>query len=358
MSDAPPTHGFDDGALRAPPASASAAPQDHASTGPDAPVQTIQTWADGDDEVHQAVHCGQPDEYSRAMWAGFVGGGVGIYFAVAAIPVALWMMAARFFRLPPYILFALPIGLLLVFAVFGVRKLIRHVIESSKWRREAHTADLSRRVIIVGTLAAREKIGQDLAREETQHGDAPFEPVIVYALTGHRPIAASVAGILVGFVVVFAFQAFFVEKFWMHVNYLHFLIAAGVGELIGALIIPVYYRVTPGRVDVMAYPLLGAGKPSVTAYDLKRCQLIVRAGWMRASIVDPTRPGRAVTERMKRYTARYTVKTPGGGTKSPEYFASATLSYAVFGRREFALALLRAATTKHATPPLPDDRLI
>ena len=137
-------------------------------------------------------------------------------------------------------------------------------------KAEAHTADLSRRVIMVGTLAAREKIGRELAREQTQHGDSPFEPVIVYAPTGHRPVKASVAGIIVGFVAVFAFQAVFVERFWMHINYLHFLIAAGVGELIGALIIPVYYRASPGRVDVLVYPLLGAGAPAVTTYDLRR----------------------------------------------------------------------------------------
>lgn len=40
---------------------------------------------------------------------------------------------------------------------------------------------------------------------------------------------------------------------------------------------PVYLRVSPGRVDLLRYPLLGAGKPAITSFDVRHAKVTCRA---------------------------------------------------------------------------------
>lgn len=92
---------------------------------------------------------------------------------------------------------------------------------------------------------------------------------------------------------------------------------------------PTYYRVVPGRVDIMKYGMLGPGAPDVEKLDLRACRVSADAGSgaVRIELAD--------------------------GTRKYLQFQGTTAS-----RMEFAKVVAEAAISPHPTPPLPDDALV
>lgn len=92
---------------------------------------------------------------------------------------------------------------------------------------------------------------------------------------------------------------------------------------------PTYYRVVPGRLDIMKFPMIGLRKPEVERVDLRqpRVSADARSGAIRLERAD--------------------------GARSYIQFQGTLAS-----RMEFARSVAEAATSPHAAPPLPDHELV
>lgn len=103
---------------------------------------------------------------------------------------------------------------------------------------------------------------------------------------------------------------------------------AGPAALIAALMWPTYFRIVPGRLDVLAYGLLGHGKPQLASIDLRTSRLLV-----------DTNRDMVIVER--------------------EGQEAVSLTFAgVPDRLGFARSVLEAARCTVPTPPLPEDELV
>lgn len=92
---------------------------------------------------------------------------------------------------------------------------------------------------------------------------------------------------------------------------------------------PTYFRVVPGRLDVLKYSMLGSGKPEVQKVDLRQGRLSVEAA-----------------------TGRLRIDLPSGERLYTQFHGSSS------NKIEFAKAIAEAAISPHPTPPLPDDELV
>ncbi len=108
-------------------------------------------------------------------------------------------------------------------------------------------------------------------------------------------------------------------------------VAAGVATAM--FLWPTYYRVVPGRLDVMEFSSLGRIPVRVTRYDLADA-------WLEIDLIRD-------------------VVVIGHYDERGEPYTDAELSVGMMRRRtEFAHALLLAAISTHEAPPLPDDALL
>lgn len=162
--------------------------------------------------------------------------------------------------------------------------------------------------------------------------DSPFEPRIFRfpfapPPNGRHRILAFVVMIPVSIAIVFSVPRAF-----------GFTPSLG-AELVFAVIIlttlpflvlwPTYFRLSPGRLDVMRFSIFGRGRPIVETFDLRRCRVMVNG-----------RVGALL------------LTTPDG--KQSLY----VWGWLMRRRSELIVAIFEAARSRHPTPPLPDDALV
>lgn len=102
--------------------------------------------------------------------------------------------------------------------------------------------------------------------------------------------------------------------------------------LFDAFLMPVYIRIAPGVLDVLRFPILGAGRAVSERYDLRTARVCVDLDMRYARIDDLTRPSH------------------------PVLFLH--LPSLLGGHGTTAADILRGALTTSPTPPLPDDALL
>jgi hypothetical protein len=133
--------------------------------------------------------------------------------------------------------------------------------EPGEWR-----SDPSYRVRFIGPREAYDRLGPI--------EDEAFEPELFYAFLAARLTKGQIA------VWVMTTTAFYVLMFFSGVT--NFAMMGGLvfwtpfslGMIATALLWPTYIRVVPGRLDVLAYPILGSGAPALHSYDLRSMQVI------------------------------------------------------------------------------------
>jgi hypothetical protein len=105
-------------------------------------------------------------------------------------------------------------------------------------------------------------------------------------------------------------------------------ILIGPAVTLTALMWPTYFRVVPGRLDVLAYGPLGHGPPRMNSIDLRASRVLVDTNrdWI---VVEPE----------------------GQGPVGLELAG-------VWNRMEFARSVLEAARCRTPSPPLPEGELV
>jgi hypothetical protein len=108
----------------------------------------------------------------------------------------------------------------------------------------------------------------------------------------------------------------------------HFWAGMAVAILPYLFLWPAYLRMSPGRVDILEYGLLGSGAPRVRHIDLRGAKVLVMSS-MRGIVIEP----------------------PDGPPLVVQ--CGTTLRW-----HELVRALFNAARSKHPTPAMPDDALV
>lgn len=188
------------------------------------------------------------------------------------------------------------------------------------------------RVRCIGSDGAVRRLGE-ISRE-------PFEPMIVRAVLVDRPtrafywvwgVSALVsAGLL--YLGLRAAGASMLSGFpTAAFGQMYFAFGVSAGTMVAGFVFPCYIRIAPGRVDVLKFPALGLGRPTISKHDVRHgnVTLLLRA---RAAVLQPFCDSKDVY---------------------------ATIMYAgALGQRDIARAILAASISEHPTPPMPDDALI
>jgi len=167
----------------------------------------------------------------------------------------------------------------------------------------------------------------------TSIGNQPFEPRIYRSITGPAAFTKGRrAAIIVCCIVVYAAELAIARVLMHGVNaavvYLMLTGLLGQAALIAAMMWPTYFRLVPGRLDILAYGLLGHGKPKLESIDLRASRVLV-----------DTNTDTLIVEREGKEAVGLT-------------FAG------VPNRMEFARSVLEAARCTASTPPLPEDELV
>lgn len=156
--------------------------------------------------------------------------------------------------------------------------------------------------------------------------DVPFEPIIV-----ERQYAASSMGfiIFVGLFLAFAVQFLFDGIFGQRTSY------RGIGFLLGftlvwipARIRPLYYRLVPGRMDLLRFSMISGKARLLKRIDLGKARIRVSFAKQSAEI-----------------------RSSDGDREDIRLWALAE-------PHEFIRGLFQAAICTHPAPPLPDDQLL
>ncbi|OWY71759.1 hypothetical protein B7486_08820 [cyanobacterium TDX16] len=157
--------------------------------------------------------------------------------------------------------------------------------------------------------------------------DVLFEPIIVQQAM--RPVSMVASVVLV----LSAFAAFII---WC--SPLVMSIGAVLGFALAQLVVlvplaieqilPVYYRIAPGRMDVLKFSTISQKGKLVESYDLRSVRITILCNKRR---IDIEEPGRA------------SVRIP---------------LYCFLKPYEFARGILQGAVSTHPAPPLPDDELL
>ncbi len=118
------------------------------------------------------------------------------------------------------------------------------------------------------------------------------------------------------------------------------------------LALPTYFRLSPGRLDIFAYPFMGRSKPRVRTYDLRRVGLCVHLGvW--AAALEPERPFEGEHEPEMVRSKAWPYNKTRAPDRRPEHISLGLIPR----RREFVCKLFQAARTDEPTPPLPEREL-
>lgn len=231
-------------------------------------------------------------------------------------------------------------------------------------------SDLSKRVRIVGPARVL------YAARPQPAGD--FEPqvfLVPFALPDRRTLAiiayAVLSAALMGVVVVF-------QRFGLlpkNSGPWNFWAAMGVASLPLALAWPTYLRVAPGRLDVLRYPFLGSGAPTITKLDLRSSRVVVNVakGVIRIGPVTQTGvAGLSAPEAGQQLSPSAAPEAKGLVSSAPPSAAGATtaasadvlipdvvipIGFWVPRRAQLARAIAEGAVSTASTPPLPDDAL-
>ncbi len=164
-------------------------------------------------------------------------------------------------------------------------------------------------------------------------GDASFEPRVYRSLSGAAGIGrVRRAALTVTFVAMVGALVFTARVTVGPVGGWHtYLVIASLcpsAAVLTSLSWPTYFRVVPGRLDVIAYGFLGIGRPRVMRLDLRSSRLLVDANHDRV-LIDT--PGRALL---------------------------AVMTAGIPDRLDFARSVLEAARCRQPPPALPDDELV
>lgn len=173
--------------------------------------------------------------------------------------------------------------------------------------------------------------GRDLVHALGPLGDDAFEPAVFpvpFALPRRTKWAWIVWSVLsaagIGGVIIF--------RHVLHIGRgepYEYWAAMGLAAAPFAFLWPTYFRVSPGRFDLVRYPMLGAGRPTVTGFDLRRSRVRLHAAGQFLVIETPDR----------------IVHSLHFGQWTPR-------------RLELTRAILQAARWRFDTPALPDDDLV
>jgi hypothetical protein len=156
--------------------------------------------------------------------------------------------------------------------------------------------------------------------------DVPFEPIIV-----ERQLAASslVFVMFLGIVVGFVLQCGFSEYFQRHVSF------TGAAHMIGLTLVwiparlrPLYYRLIPGRMDILRFSVLTGNARLIDQFDLR--QAIVKVSFAKQRAELQIRNGQSEEIRLWGLAEPY----------------------------RFARGILQAAICTHPAPPLPENQLL
>lgn len=156
--------------------------------------------------------------------------------------------------------------------------------------------------------------------------DVPFEPIVVERQFASSSLAfVMFLGIMVGFVL----QCGFSEYFQRHVSF------GGAAHMIGLTLVwiparlrPLYYRLVPGRMDVLRFSVLTGNARLIDQFDLR--QAIVRVSFAKQRAELQLRNGQSEDIRLWGLAEPY----------------------------RFARGILQAAICTHPAPPLPDNQLL
>ncbi len=116
------------------------------------------------------------------------------------------------------------------------------------------------------------------------------------------------------------------------IGYTTLVAGCALGRASRAFVWPTYLRVSPGRLEVMQYGVLGIGKPRVRIHDLRTSRVGLRVNG--ALIVFPA------------------------GSEEGEVFPAASSRWLERMPLEFERTVIAAALTNVEAAPLPDDELI
>jgi hypothetical protein len=114
--------------------------------------------------------------------------------------------------------------------------------------------------------------------------------------------------------------------------YFLFMIGCTIGRFSRGFIWPTYLRLSPGRLDVLQYPFLGAGKPRIRSFDLHASRVALQIHG--PLIVFPP------------------------GADDGELFPAASSPWFTRDPLNFERTALAASLSTAPAPPLPDDALV
>ncbi len=219
------------------------------------------------------------------------------------------------------VLVALLLGFIILVGHLSLRSIIRHDRQSSPCDlpvpRASSTDELSSaRLIAQGGSVLLSQLG-DLTNQQ-------FEPVIVHVRFPRNPDRTFIL-VFISFVVLavgLSPPKYWVSAIWIGMG------CTLIGMVIWTRILPRYYRVVPGRIDVMMASLFGRSLRVEQRIDLRTAKLRLRG--QRQILEIESTDGRKDS-------------IPFNGTSEPLAFVT---------------AVFRGALCTSAAPPLPDDALL
>lgn len=284
-----------------------------------------------------------------AQWGNRAGGGrapliVQGAIGVAAVSLLLAYRAMHLLNMPPWLIWGVVAACVLAALAWGLVWTVCWFRRGQRIGGPSLKTDERYRVRLIGRPDKAEPLVPESA-------DA-FEPVVVFAWLAVPPspagyrvwVVASVAAFLVWMVLKAT------PPFNMNLGYWGVLACIGLGGVAAALATPTYFRVVPGRLDVMRFNFLYSRKPTLESYDLRTSRVLVDVRARIIVIEPPERPEEAAQPRSKGRSGR----KPRGPVPGSIEITLICLP----GAGELARAVLRGAVTAAPAPPLPDDELI
>lgn len=168
--------------------------------------------------------------------------------------------------------------------------------------------------------------------------DSGFEPAVYFAFFAVAPRKRMFIGFWLGVTAVWLawFWWQMSSGFRTHVASLEMMGIAGVLAILWAACFPVYFRVSPGKLEVMRAGFLGRGFAATESHDLRALRLTIDA----------------------RARAIYLTRAADNGENAAGETPAARFSYRNVPRgAELAAMMLSAATCSAEAPELPKDRL-
>lgn len=195
--------------------------------------------------------------------------------------------------------------------------------ERARWRAVPDSPHRRDRVACVGKPSALALLARQGSIE-----DLAFEPAAFHALMG-VPLRAREWFVWIVLSLAFSAGLFalFSHMLSMGMGYVAVLVAVSAAAFITAALWPTYFRLVPGRFDVLRYNTLGRNVSEVIKHDLRTSAVLVD---LNQCCVFLSRDG-IISE------------IGFGAVRNPHAFAH---------------ALLLAAVSSHTPAPLPDDALV